>query len=104
MTFKDGDCRHDVDARKCEKDCGFLGWCYNVSKTEQKCVCLSRYAAIDQKTNKCVLKATEVCPTPEKDGDNKCKCTGKYKQATNGITCECKHTFFSLETFKLEES
>ncbi|GBM97123.1 hypothetical protein AVEN_29849-1, partial [Araneus ventricosus] len=90
MTFKDGNCKHDVDTRKCDNDCGFLGWCYNVSKTEQKCVCLSSYAAIDQKTKKCVLKASEVCPTTEKDGDNKCRCTGKYKQATNGITCELK--------------
>ncbi|GBN84415.1 hypothetical protein AVEN_145249-1, partial [Araneus ventricosus] len=49
MSFKDGDCKHDVDARNCGKDCGFLGWCYKVADTEQ-CLCTPDYAEVDQTT------------------------------------------------------
>ncbi|KAF8777643.1 Tenascin-X like protein [Argiope bruennichi] len=87
---EDGECKYKDDKTKCEKDCGFLGWCYKASeKAEATCVCDPTYAELNKTAQKCVLKAT-VCPSRQRDGDSKCKCTGKFKLAGNGITCDLR--------------
>ncbi|CAL1295965.1 unnamed protein product [Larinioides sclopetarius] len=90
MQRIEGECKHQDDKKTCGQDCGFLGWCEKVNDTEHKCRCDPKYAEEDKKTKKCVLKSSDVCPMNERAGDGKCKCTGKYKQATNGITCDLK--------------
>ncbi|XP_055944931.1 fibrillin-1-like isoform X2 [Argiope bruennichi] len=89
MTRINGECELRREENKCDKDCGFLGWCYRVSDSIQKCVCDPNYAEKDPMTDRCVLKSV-VCPMRRRDGDSKCSCTGKYKLAKNGITCELK--------------
>ncbi|GIY98137.1 uncharacterized protein CEXT_19821 [Caerostris extrusa] len=88
MTIKDGDCVAPEE-KKCSKVCGPLGWCIKKNDKEV-CVCVPTYAKLI--AEKCVLETSKVCPTNDvnKDDPTKCNCTGGYKFAANGITCEKK--------------
>ncbi|GIY11142.1 hemicentin-2 [Caerostris darwini] len=88
MKRKDGDCVAPED-KKCSKVCGPFGWCIK-KKDKEECVCVPTFAKLVG--DKCVLETSKVCPTNDvnKVDPTKCNCTGGYKFAANGITCEKK--------------
>ncbi|XP_035217001.1 neurogenic locus notch homolog protein 2-like [Stegodyphus dumicola] len=80
------DCEAKEEKNRCSNECG-LGWCIK-NGDKQGCSCNTTFSVYNTEKGKCVLKKTLCASRLLTDDLMKCKCTGIYKYASNGITCE----------------